>query len=204
MLELLYNGRGVEPWVPTGDVAQVTVASQAILAAISMDAAEVDRRHRLGVRPVTNRRVLELVLAMPAGVAVPLDCFRPADQRLLGAQQAGVVACERGHVQALLQPALSLRSVGVVAATWKQGLRQSSRFAAYCARYVVLDGLLGSDQVDSAAMEARFYGVGLAVHRDRSLDWLVSPAPFPFGRYTAASWLMAEQVAKSYRVTTRP
>jgi hypothetical protein len=194
MLEILRDGRGVEPWTPTGDIARVFFGGVEILVGVRLDDDEARRRQRHGLDVITNRRVLQLLLSMPTGVAVPATFLREKDLRLLQSLPAGVVEISGGEVRVVVSPALQLSSVGVVATTWKQGLRLASPYAAYCARYVVLTRGLRASEAPLATLEARYYGLGLAEHRDGRLNWLVSPAPFQADRFTAASWLMAEQL----------
>ncbi len=194
MLEILRDGRGVEPWTPTGDIARVFFGGDEILVAVSLDDDELRRRQHHGLDVITNRRVLQLLLSMPAGVAVPTTFLREKDLRLLRSLPAGVVEISDEEVRVVVSPALQLSSVGVMATTWKQGLRLASPYAAYCARYVVLTRGLRASEAPLATLEARYYGLGLAEHRDGRLDWRVSPAPFQADRFTAASWLMAERL----------
>lgn len=203
MLELLRAGRGLESWAPTGEISLSCLDGVNVLTAVEPDPDEVERRRQHGLRALTNRRALQVLLSLPPGVAVPLDLLSAPDQRTVRSLPAGVVDLRYGTVSVEAKPALWLRSVGLVARTWKQGLRRSGPFAPYCARYVVLDA--GRTRVDSqvAAIEARFYGVGLAVHEDGALSWLVSPAPFIADRFTAASWLMAERLTNALVDGTR-
>lgn len=202
MLEILSAGRGVEPWAPSGDVSGVPLDGQEILAAVEHDREEVERRSRYGLVAVPHRRALQLLLSIPLGVDVPLSLFRSADRRLLVAMPPGAVVLDRDNVSASLRPALSLLSVGVVASTWKQGLRATSRFASYCERYVVLRQRRRLMDLAVAAVEARYFGVGLALHHDEELEWLVSPEPFHPDRFTAASWLMAERITEARHRST--
>jgi hypothetical protein len=193
VLDLLRHGSGAEPWTPTGEVARARLEGAELLLAVERDPQEEERRRRVGLGVITSRRVLEFVLTLPRGVAIPRSFLREEDLRLIYALPRGVVDVSDAEVKIRLMPVISLLSVGVVARSWRAGLRSSSSYAAYCARYVVLDRARSDTQM--AAMEARYLGVGLAVRRDRGLDWLVSPAPFPSDRFTASSWLMAERVA---------
>lgn len=194
MLEILGAARGVEPWTPTGHISRVFFGGEEILVAVNYDDDELRRRQHHGLGMITNRRVLQLLLSMPAGVSVPATFLREQDLRLLQSQPAGVVEISGGEVRVVVTPALRLSSIGVVATTWTRGLRLASPYAAYCARYAVITrGLRAADRA-LAALDARYYGLGLAEHRDGRLDWLVSPAPFEADRFTAASWLMAERL----------
>lgn len=202
MLEILRAGRGVDPWAPSGAVSSVPLDGQEILAAVNLNRDEVERRSRHGLVALQHRRALQLLLSIPRGVNVPLSLFRSADRRLLAAMPPGAVELDRCTVSAALRPALSLLSVGVVASTWKQGLRATSRFASYCERYVVLRQRRRLVNPAVAAVEARYYGVGLALHHDEELEWLVSPEPFHADRFTAASWLMAERITEARHRST--
>lgn len=200
MLELLRDGQGVESWAPTGDITRVFFGGDDILVAIRPDDEEVRRRRRHRLGAVTNRRALQVLLSMPRGVAVPVSFLQERDLRVLHSLPNSVAEISEIDVRVVLAPALRLLSVGVVAATWKQGLRFASPYAAYCERYVVLErGLRGADAT-LAILEARYYGLGLAECRDGHLEWLVSPASFPADRFSASSWLMAERLTAALRV----
>lgn len=205
MLELLRDGHGVESWSPAGDIARISFAGDDLLVAVDRDDSELARRrsHRLGV--LTDRRALRVLLTLPRGVAVPTSFLTERDLRVLHSLPSGILELTDTDVRVVIAPAVSLFSIGVVARTWAQGLRISSPYAAYCARYVVLDRPHGprTPPIEAAAMEARYLGVGLATHRADRLDWHVSPAPFEADRYSESSWLMAERFTAALSVARR-
>lgn len=194
MLDLLRRGRGAESWVPAGELGTLCFDHDEFMVAVERDNDELARRrhHRLGA--LHNRRALQVLVSLPTGVAVPATFLRSADLRMLRALPAGVVEVDEVDVRVVLRPAVSLLSVGVVARTWKQGLERVSPFASYCARYVVLEGGLHQQDRGFSVAEARYFGVGLALHRGDAVDWLVSPARFQASRFSPASWLMAERL----------
>lgn len=194
MLDLLRDGCGTESWVPAGELGSLRFDRDEIMVAVERDDDELARRRHHGLGALPNRRALQVLLSMPTGVAVPVTFLRSADLRLLLSLPTGVVDLDGTDVRVALRPAVSLLSVGVVARTWKQGLEGVSPFASYCARYVVLDGGRDQQARGFCVAEARYFGVGLAVHRGGAVDWLVAPAKFQATRFSPASWLMAERL----------
>ena len=195
MLDLHAGARGVECWAPEGEVGLAVLGDQEVVVAYDQDVEEARRRAAAGVRPVLERRTLQVLLDLPQGSWVSLSLLRPADQSRVRRLPRGLVAVEGDGVMRLARPALAVRSIGVAASTWRRGLRLSAPYASYCSRYVLLQPRRARGDLTMATLEARYYGVGLAVAEGDSLDWLVAPAPFAADRFSASSWLLAEQVA---------
>jgi hypothetical protein len=194
MLELLSVGGGLEVWRPQGDVSWLHLGASRLIAAVQPDEAELRRRGQHGLRAVKNRRLLATLVTLPSGVAVPWNLIQPRDRVVLEGQSESIVERLGEDVTVVLRPALKLLSVGAVASSWRRGLRLTSPFASYCARYVVLSASSKRRDTAWAETEARFYGIGLAELGRGGLRWRVAPAPFTATRFTAASWLMAERV----------
>lgn len=175
-------------------VARIPVGGTEIVVSFHRDEAETDRRCRHHLAPVTDRRVLALLLTLPEGVAVPWSFLAEADRRLVEQLPEGIVKRTAADVRVVLTPTISLAGVGVVASTWEQGLSRSSPFASHCARTVVLYGsrAAGATEKTCAALEARYLGVGLAVHHGGRLGWLTPPAPFQAGQFSPVTWLMLD------------
>jgi len=194
VLELLLAGRGVESWVPTGEIAQVELAGTRVVVAFDRNDAECERRQSAGLESFEDRRALEVLLSMPGDASVPLSLFAPSQQRVLRSLPESVVERSGGQVRQVLNPPLTVLSAGFEAATWKQAVRRSAMLASYCARYVVVNPTKKPGDLVLEALEARYYGVGLAALKDGSLDWLVSPAPFNADWFSASAWMMAERI----------
>lgn len=195
MLDLLPVGHGVESWSPTGELSWATVSGQDLIVAVQRNHGEMGRRRDSGLGPVLDRRLLRLLLAIPQGVPMPGDLFSATERRLLRGQPSSIVHWHGSAVTVLLRPVVSVLSVGVVAPRWSLGLRRTSPFASYCARYVVLDTRRRIVDTSWEQAQARFYGVGLAIHAPGALEWAVAPARFRAERFTASSWLMSERIA---------
>lgn len=108
----------------------------------------------------------------------------------------GIVERSAADVRVVLAPTIALAGVGVVASTWEQGLSRSRPYAMHCARTVVLygSGAAGATEITCAALEARYLGVGLAIHQEGRLDWLTPPVPFQAGRFSPVVWPMLERL----------
>jgi len=199
VLELVRAGHGVERWAPTGDLAPAVLLGNEVLLGFRRNETELARRAAFGLGAMTDRGSLELLVSMPVDAAVPGVMFGGGDRAAMRRQPEGVFGREGEYVRRLLQPGVTLLSVGVEASNWKQGFERVAPFASYCSRYVVVRPRRRAD-LEFAAFEARFYGVGLAVVNGSELEWLVAPALFVVERFTAASWLMAERVVESLQV----
>lgn len=194
MLELLRAGHGVESWAPTGDITEVELGGSRTVVATDVNSVERERRKALGVDAFEDRRALEVLLSMPGDASVPLTLFSASQQRVLRSLPSWVVERSGDHVRRVLSPPVSLLSAGFESSTWRQGFRKSASLASHCARYVVVNTANQAEDLVLETLEARYYGVGLAVLNDAGLEWLVSPAPFNADWFSASAWLMTEQV----------
>lgn len=199
MLDLLRAGQGVESWVPTGEVAQLELAGTPVVVAVDRNKVEGQRRQVAGLGSIEDRRALDVLLSMPGDASVPWSLFAPWQQRVLRALPAGVVERSGSQVRRMLKPPVSVLSAGFLASSWEQGFRRSAVLASHCARYVVVDSPKDPGGLVVEALEARYYGIGLAAVRRGRLDWLVSPAPFEAEWFSASAWQMAEHVWAALR-----
>lgn len=172
----------------------VSASTRHTQAVLQMDPVldEIERRAEAGIGGILDERLLEALLVLPVDIPVPAEALDADTQRELSAAPPGCVDFV-GHtvVRRAVSP-IRVLSAGVCAATWSDGLRQAGQFASYCERYAVLTG--PAEDIDHAAMEANFYGIGLATltRGSESLRWIVRPASFRATRETVASWHFAE------------
>jgi len=169
-----------------------------LFAELEVDAREFERRRGVGLGAVTDRQVLQGLLSLPPDTALPVSLLSSSARRALARMPAGVVEVRAAQVARLLRPALSLRSVGVMATSWAAGFGVVAEFASHCTRYVVVPGRPRGRRrdLDEVAVEARYYGVGLAVFDD-DLEWLVGPREFVPERFTAGAWLTTERMLEA-------
>ncbi len=173
---------------------QVPTEALRTRALLEMDPVldEIERRAAVGLSSILSMRLLEALRDLPADLPVPRDSLTAETLKVLSTSPAGCVEFVDECVVRLAVPPVQIVSAGVCASSWQEGLRQASQFASYCTRYAVMT----SDRFDeeTASMEARFYGIGLAAMVDgpESFAWLVAPETFRPSRETAESWHFSE------------
>jgi len=188
----LVDGELIDVLFPGSWVVRVELDERIVNAVFRLDAAEHERRARLGLGALRYPRLLRLLAGLPAGVLVD-DPDLLAETSLL---PDGVVSWSAAGVGRLVEPPLTLDAVVVPAVRDAQTrhVRVADRFAPYARRWVVTGGA----RVDPAVLvAASVAGVGLAV-RGLEVDVIVgaqSPAgPTQPGR----GWLLAEQVYSTW------
>lgn len=155
------------------------------------DDAEYRRRRSAGLGAVTRLDLLDVLLGLPVGLAVPWCSLAPNDRRAVRELPAGCAdVTPAGVIRRLVRP-LRVELAIVHARHWRGGLEQAGRFGSYCTRLVVLpeppaDG-------DRAGIEADYWGIGLVVAAPEP-SLLVPPERFEPRAHTAAGWAFAEQV----------
>lgn len=172
----------------------VSASTRRTKAVLQMDPVldEIERRAEAGLGGILDESLLEALLVLPVDIPVPAEALHADTQRELSAAPSGCVDFVDETVIRRAMSPIRVLSAGVCAATWSDGLSQAGQFASYCERYAVLTS--PADDLDHAAMEASFYGIGLATmtRGSESLQWIVRPGSFRPTRETVASWHFAE------------
>lgn len=154
------------------------------------DAAEWERRRRHGLGAIARLDVLDVLMDLPAGLAVPLRSIPAPERRLLRRIPAGVVVHRAGEAIRQLVPAVTPLLAIVPALEWQSGAAAASRFAVYCPRLVVLPR--PPDDLEAVAWEASWYGIGVAVDGPEGVEIVVEPEPLTDWQPTPAGWAFSE------------
>jgi hypothetical protein len=154
------------------------------------DAAEWRRRRRHGLGAVAQLDVLDVLMDLPAGMAVPLRSLQASERRLLRRTPVGAVLHRTGAVIRQLVPAVTPLLAIVPAREWQSGAEAASRFAVYCPRMVVLSK--SPKDMDAIVSEASWYGIGVAIGRSEGSEIVFEPEPLADWQPTPAGWAFSE------------
>lgn len=141
--------------------------------------------------------MLDALMNLPVGGLVPAHEMAERERRLLRRAPRGVVEDDGVHFVRRAVPPVSARFAVVAARAWREGLVKAGRFAPFCARAMLLSA--PPTDLDDAAAQASFYGIGICVFTAGTLRMLVEPAPYVRHRHTSAQWRFAEEI---YRQVT--
>ena len=136
--------------------------------------------------------LLDVLLDLPARVAVPLSSISPSRVRVLRRAPGAVVRVRPCSVTRLVEPVVVPLMAVVYAAQWRDGLVRASRFATYLPRMLVVREL--PPNADVALAEASWYGIGVAVGPRSAPTTVVEPEPLADWQPTAAWWHFCERV----------
>jgi hypothetical protein len=182
-----------------GQHAAVAVLGTPALLRYRLDRQEDDRRRRAGLRAIRSPEVVELLLGLPVGAAVPVASLTPSERSALRSVPRGVVAVAAGSVtRQAVQPLAVDLAVVAAARGWRGGLQAAGRFAPFCSRVLLLRQ--PPTDVADLRLQADFYGIGVAVATSADqVEVMVAPRPFRRLRFTAAGWLFLEEVYQHLR-----
>ncbi|WP_420158091.1 hypothetical protein [Nocardiopsis sp. CNT-189] len=156
------------------------------------DRAELRRRREAGQPPILRLGALEALMGLPLGEPVPEASLAGRERALLRTAPPGAVARDAGRVVRLAAVPLRVELAVATGPTWRAALARAARFAPFCARVALADR--PPRDAASAAAEADYYGVGLAVRDGSETVPLVPPEPFRPRRHSALKWKFAERV----------
>jgi hypothetical protein len=179
--------------------AVVRIFGAAAGVAYLPDQTETARRGTVGLGPITQRDVLDVLMGLPVGLPVAAQAVTKRERRLLRRAPHGAVENDADHLVRRAVAPVSVRFAVVGARTWWEGLTKVGRFAPFCARAMLLSALPAD--LDDARMQASFYGIGICVFAAGTLRMLAEPEPYIRLRHTSAQWWFAEEI---YRQVTEP
>jgi hypothetical protein len=171
-------------------VARARVLDTSAWFAFRYDPAEAARRAGYQLGPVLAWDLLDVLMDLPTGLAVPVRALHQQASAQLRRAPAGIVRFDEGHVIRDLVPAVSPLLVVVCARGWKAGMIRASRFAPYCRRIVV--GPAGG-ATEALAVAARL-GIGVAARADGPAQVLLEPQPVRDWQPTTAWWRFCEAI----------
>src|SRR5689334_21527944 len=118
-------------------LAFVTVSDAARLdrfragAVLAVDLIEDERRRQMGVGAVSRLHLLDSLMKLPVGKAVPASDLLERDLRRVVASPVGVVECSEQGLMRRLRPVVEVVMVRVAAGDWSARLRQAASFARF-------------------------------------------------------------------------
>ncbi|MFJ9598300.1 hypothetical protein ACIRS3_36865 [Streptomyces virginiae] len=185
--------------VPSGTLIPQESKLQAVNAfgvqavvAYRRDAVECKRRATVGMTPLTRPDVLDLLMGLPEGEAVPVTSLSGPERRALKATPKGAVAqSDQTVTRQAVQP-LRIDLAIVPGRGWESAMEKAELFTPFCARAVLVERPLR--RKDDAILQADFYGIGLLALVGNELDMLVPPRPFVKRRHTVAGWKFLEDM----------
>lgn len=170
---------------------------------LAIDEAEHQRRQAAGIGPVTGYGFggLDHLMALPAGLPVPLLRLTPAQRLYVLRAPAGICTVEDDEVtRHAIRPCRVTLATVRFATACKTALESASRFAPFCARRVVIQR---RTRWTETLAEFDFYGIGVSLeHSAGGLETLVDPAPWRPMRHTPAGWWFAERAYAAYLAHT--
>jgi hypothetical protein len=128
---------------------------------LGLDEHEHRRRRAAGLTTVCDRDSLRLLSRLPHGEAVRVADLTDLERRGLRRLPRSVAEIAGGRVTRLVIPPVTIKLAMVVDDVLDRGLDRASRFAPFASRLLVLTR--PPDDLACAQVEARFYGIGLAV-----------------------------------------
>ncbi|MEU1147991.1 hypothetical protein ACFYO9_26665 [Streptomyces sp. NPDC005863] len=182
---------------PGSQAQVVSICGVEALCFYRLDAAEHARRERSSAAPLAHMADLESLLALPVGIAVPMDTLGPEERRAVRALPAGAAERSRKTVARQAMRPVHVDLAVVRAASLRQGLERAGRFAPFCRRAVLLDRRPA--RLDEALVEADFYGIGVFVASGRDVELVLEPEEYRPPRHTAAAWWFVEDLYQRLR-----
>jgi hypothetical protein len=173
-------------------VTRVRVFGTWVWMTYRRDERELRRRHAHGLGAVLAWDLLDTLMDLPAQFPVPLaGLAEPARRRLCKAPAGVVCVSGRSVTRELVPPVMPLLAV-VTAVDWREGLAAASRFAPYCRRMVMLQGL--RDRRAEVLTLARRHGIGVATGPAHPAGVLLEPEVVSDWQPTPAWWRFAETI----------
>jgi hypothetical protein len=181
-----------------GQRAVVTILGTQALLCYRLDRPEDTRRRRARLGAIRDLKILDLLLGLPLGAAVPVTSLTPPERSALRSTPSGVLAVAAGAVTRHAVTPLTVDLAVVTAHGWRSGLPIAGRFAPFCVRVLLLPRC--PSDPEHLSLQAGFYGIGVVVaDHAENLQVLVTPRPFRRQRFTAAGWLFTEEVYQQVR-----
>ncbi|MGY0065191.1 hypothetical protein ACWY4P_53725 (plasmid) [Streptomyces sp. LZ34] len=166
---------------------------------LAIDPAEHQRRQAAGIGPVTGHGFggLDHLMALPAGLPVPVDSLTKAQRSYVRRAPAAICTVEDGQVtRHAIRPCRVMLATVRSATACKTALESASRFAPCCARRVLVQR---RPRMVESLTEFDFYGIGVVLeHDDGTTETLVEPEPWRPKRHTPAAWWFAERAYTAY------
>ncbi|GAA0896838.1 MULTISPECIES: hypothetical protein [Streptomyces violaceusniger group] len=162
---------------------------------LDIDDAEHDRRHAAGLGVATGHGFggLDVLMALPHGLPVPLEALTDHQRAYIHRAPAGICTVTDGQVVRHVTRPCQVQLATVRAASASQlALNAAEKFTTFCARRVIITRT-PSVNYPEKLLEFGYYGIGVSLqHPDGHLETLVAPRPWRPQRHTPEAWWFAE------------
>lgn len=163
---------------------------------LDIDHTEHQRRRDAGIGVVTGHGFggLDILMALPHGMPVPLDTLNKHQRDYVLQAPAGICTVDDGQVtrHAIRACRVTLATIRSRSAS-EVALDSASRFAPFCPRQVVIRRAPRLRNPEHL-LEFGFYGIGVVLeHDDGTWETLAEPRPWRPKRHTPAAWWFAER-----------
>lgn len=167
---------------------------------LDIDDAEHERRRAAGLGVATGHGFggLDVLMALPHGLPVPLPALTDRQRAYVSRAPAGICTVTGNHVVRHVTQPCRVRLATVRATSASQlALDAADKFTAFCARRVII-ARAPSLRSPEKLLEFGYYGIGVCLqHPAGELETLVEPRLWrPRRRHTPEGWWFAEA---SYR-----
>ena len=170
---------------------------------LDIDQAEHERRAAAGIGVVTGHGFggLDVLMALPHGLPVPLADLTPYQRKYVRRAPAGICTAADGQVtRHAVRPCRVTMATVRYDTTYRMALNSASRFAPFCSRQVIVKRLdKDAFRRINTLAEFDFYGIGIVLeHADGTEETVVEPRPWRPMRHTPAGWWFAERAYAQY------
>lgn len=162
---------------------------------LDIDDTEHERRRAAGLGVATGHGFggLDVLMALPHGLPVPLEALTDHQRAYVLRAPAGICTVTGGQVVRHVIRPCRVRLATVRAASASQlALDAADKFTTICARRVIITRP-PSVHFPEKLLEFGSYGIGVCLqHPDGELETLVEPRPWRVKRHSAEDWWFAE------------
>jgi hypothetical protein len=197
------GARSVGRWLvsPGAAVAGFHVMGQSVAVAYVLDNGEDRRRTLAGLGAVVRLDLLDVLLALPLGLPVPVRSLSRREASLIADLPTGCVEVAEDQVIRRAVPPLRVEVAVGAARDWRKGLDRLSSLVPFCSSVLAL--AKAPEDRDDLMTEAAFCGIGVVV---AAPEWrvLVKPEPFVKRFHKPAGWWFAEETYRQVKLADDP
>ena len=165
---------------------------------LTLDAAEHQRRTEFAAAPILDPAGLDLLLALPVGIAVAVRALSWHQQQTVRRLPRGAADRTRTHVTRLAVRPCRIDLATVSGPPTGRSLGRASWFAPFCSRALIVPR---APRRKDFLSEADFWGIGVTLDHGGEQEVLVEPEPWVLRRHTPAGWRYVE---RAYKAATLP
>lgn len=166
---------------------------------LTLDEAEHERRQYLASPPILDIEALDLLLALPVGVPIPIGALEWRQQRNVRHLLRGAAVVTRTHVTRHAVRPCRIDLATVSGPPTRRNLERAGWFAPFCARALIIPR---APRRKDFLAEADFWGIGVTLDHDGEHEVLVEPEPWVLKRHTPAGWRYVERAYKAATVAS--